>query len=362
MPSTASTSKRRGPSRSGPIANKPTISSDVSQVISLVQHGEAESAESMLARLASAALAAQAEAREAQAALVIAERRFNATFAQSPVGIAHVAPDGRFLMVNDQFLKITGHGRASLMRLGFQKITHPDDLAADLDHVRRLILGQTDRYVMEKRYLRADGSPVWVNLTVALVRDDEGEPDFFVSVIEDLSEIRKAHADAQRDPLTGLFNRRGFAERATREITRGAKAGDTLCVAYLDLDGFKGINDAHGHCAGDACLIDIARSIESAVRPGDVVARLGGDEFAILMPQLSSLHARRAIDRVRLALTDLGTRHRWPVSGSFGIAVRRPDSAADIDALIAAADSAMFRAKRSGKNCIRVAGAHPGRD
>jgi diguanylate cyclase (GGDEF)-like protein/PAS domain S-box-containing protein len=305
-------------------------------------------------RLLKAAMLAQAEARQARKALTDAQRRFDVTFSQAPVGIAHVSPDGGFLMVNDQFARITGYSREDLMQDGFQKITHPDDLDADLIHFRRLLKGDTDRYVMEKRYLRPDGSIVWINLTVSLVRDMHGEPDFCVSVIEDLSEIRKAHADAMRDPLTGLLNRRGFVERVSREISRASKAGRALGTAYLDLDGFKRINDVQGHPVGDACLVEVARLLENTIRPGDVVARLGGDEFAILMPSLTPDHARAAVERLRLALADMGEARAWPITGSFGVLTLIPGGGTTPDQLIAGADAAMFRAKRAGKNCVRM--------
>ncbi|CAN5372362.1 hypothetical protein BH10PSE12_BH10PSE12_30270 [soil metagenome] len=322
---------------------------DIDRLVSAARQGGLEGSEALdhLAALA----------RDRGDAAKEAERRFDMTFRHTPVGLAHVAPDGTFLMVNDQFARITAHSREDLMQHGFQKITHPDDLEADLAHVRRLLAGEADRYIMEKRYLRPDKSVVWINLTVALVRDATGTPDFFVSVIEDLSEIRQAHADAVRDPLTGLLNRRGFVDRAGREIARAAKAGRIMGMAYLDLDGFKRINDVHGHPVGDICLVEVARLVEMTTRPGDVVARLGGDEFAMLMPNLATEHARGAVERIRVALADLGIARGWPVTGSFGVLTLMPDGDTTPDHLIAGADAAMFRAKRAGKNCVRLTAA-----
>lgn len=116
-----------------------------------------------------------------------AQRRFESTFVHAPVGIAHVAPDGRFLLVNEEFVRITQVARADLLSHGFQSITHPDDLDADIENVQAVLDGNTDRYRMNKRYVRPDGTNVWVHLTVALIRKRDGEPDFFVSVIEELS-------------------------------------------------------------------------------------------------------------------------------------------------------------------------------
>lgn len=123
------------------------------------------------------------------------EQRFRATFEQAAVGIALVAPDGRWLRVNQKLCAIVGYPREELLARTFQDLTHPDDLAADLGYVRQVLAGELSAYSMEKRYFRKDGAIVWVNLTVALVRTDSGAPDYFVSVIEDISE-RKRMAEA----------------------------------------------------------------------------------------------------------------------------------------------------------------------
>jgi two-component system, NarL family, sensor histidine kinase UhpB len=120
------------------------------------------------------------------------EACYRAVFEQATVGIARVAPDGRFLEVNDRFCEIVAYNRERLLRGDFQQITHPDDLEADLANVRRLLAGEASSYVMEKRYLRPDGGIVWAALHVGLVRDAEGRPTNFVSVVKDISETKRA--------------------------------------------------------------------------------------------------------------------------------------------------------------------------
>jgi len=115
-----------------------------------------------------------------------AQRRFQSTFVHAPVGIAHVAVDGRFLLANDEFVRITATPREELLTHGFQKITHPDDLDADSAHVRSLLNGEADQYKMDKRYIKPDGEIVRVRLKVRLIRTKDGAPDFFVSVIEEI--------------------------------------------------------------------------------------------------------------------------------------------------------------------------------
>jgi len=119
------------------------------------------------------------------------EEMFRATFEQAAVGIAHVAPDGRWLRVNRKLCDIVGYSRDELMKLTFQEITHPEDLEADLAYVKQILAGEIHTYSMEKRYVRKDGSIVWINLTRSLVRKPSGEPKYFVAFIEDITERKQ---------------------------------------------------------------------------------------------------------------------------------------------------------------------------
>lgn len=286
------------------------------------------------------------------AALALAQRRFEATFLHAPVGIAHVGLDGTFLLVNPRFCEISGHDADTLMRTGFQQITHPDDLDTDEALLARLHAGDFPRYTLEKRYIRADGTIIWINLTVAMVRDAAGQPEFYVAVIEDLSELRQASFEALHDPLTGLLNRRGLAVRANAMFADTARTGKPTSLLFLDLDGFKQLNDSQGHAAGDACLVNVAALLSAHAGANDAVARVGGDEFLMLIPALDARSATQRGETIRhaLAAQDIG------VSGSFGLATA--SGTTDLDRLIDSADGAMLAAKRAGKNQLRVASLH----
>jgi PAS domain S-box-containing protein len=128
----------------------------------------------------------------AEQALRESERRFKNTFENAAVGMAHVGLDGRFIRFNGSLCRITGYSAEELTGLTFQEITHPDDLEADLAQARALLDGEATSYSMEKRYIRKDGSLVWINLTGSLQRDDQGSPEYFIGVVEDISERRGA--------------------------------------------------------------------------------------------------------------------------------------------------------------------------
>src|SRR5215467_7117791 len=120
-------------------------------------------------------------------ALRDSEARFKAIFENAAVGIARVAPDGRWLEVNQRFCDIVGYTREETMTKTFDDITHPDDLEADWNQAQRLLVGEIENYSMEKRYYRKDGSIVWIYLTCSLARKADGSPDYFISVVEDIS-------------------------------------------------------------------------------------------------------------------------------------------------------------------------------
>ncbi len=169
---------------------------------------------------------------------------YRAVFDQAAVGIARVAPDGRFLEVNDRFCEIVGRARESLMRGDFQAITHPDDLDADLALVAKLLAGEATSYLLEKRYLRPDGTVVWVSLHVALLRDAAGTPTNFVSVVEDISKTKQAEAMLKAYSLRlETLSRRLLAvqEDERRSLARDLhdQVGQQLAGLKLNLEALR---------------------------------------------------------------------------------------------------------------------------
>ena len=293
------------------------------------------------------AIAHGEQARLAHAHEMLA-RRFAATFDQAAVGIAHVDPDGRFLLVNRRFCQIVGYSETELTEGGFQHITHPDDLVADLDNVAALLAGRIESYAMEKRYFHKSGATIWVNLTVSLVHATDDHADFFVAVIEDISTRKQAEALASYDPLTGLPNRRFVLEQLGLQLDALAASPGPLAVAYLDVNRFKAVNDRFGHGEGDRCLQAVADALRTSVRSEDMLGRIAGDEFVLLMPETHVTAAAAVLVRLQRAVDQIPERSRWKVDISAGAIVVMPGGTPSAAQVLDAADRLMYHVKRKG--------------
>jgi diguanylate cyclase (GGDEF)-like protein len=171
------------------------------------------------------------------------------------------------------------------------------------------------------------------------------------------TEIRAG--EARVDALTGIANRRALEEALAAEIARAQRFEHELAVLLLDVDHFKDVNDTHGHAAGDRLLCEVARLLSSSARQGDTVARWGGEEFVAVLPETDLDGARRLAERLRLSVgtVSLGATR---VSGSCGVASLVPGDT--VDTLLAAADSALYRAKENGRNRTELATRGPSDD
>lgn len=311
------------------------------------------------------------ESREAERKLRESAQRVRLAFEYAPIGKAIVGLDGSFREVNPALCRLTGYPSDTLLGKTFQEITHPDDLDADMSQLAQLVAGEIDSYAMEKRYFRADGDMVWVMLTVSLVVDDDGDPMYFISQMQDITDrktreisIAEAHAteaallehSATHDELTGLPNRR-LVDRQLHDLldpTERRASTHGIAVLFCDLDGFKDVNDRHGHDAGDKVLQEVAGRLVAAARTGDIVARVGGDEFVVLMETRIAEDAQAAsiavAQRICAAFGAVfgAPRLALPITVSIGIALS--ESAVDSADLLRNADAAMYRAKKAGKN------------
>jgi len=459
------------------------------------------------------------------------ERHFHDVFECAGVGIALIGPQGEWLRVNDAFCRIAGHSREALMRLNAAGITHPEDLAMDVQLRRQVVAGEIDHYEREKRYVRKDGEVVWIGQTVTGKKDAGGQLEYYIVVVTDIQARKDAEAElvrlhesleaqiqartqdlmhvnaqlieslAQRvrdeqtifqreaelalvienaydayigldhggrvttwnrqaevtfgwsaeeargklletliipesaraafrsglqsslagghselvnrrvemitvnhqqreipveiriralqlkdqmifsvflhdiserkrieaerehaalhDTLTGLFNRRALFEVLPAALARIRRTRRAIALLFIDLDGFKQVNDSLGHQAGDALLRLIGTRLLQHVRQTDTLFRLGGDEFTVVLEGLAD-GADDALALAHKLLTVIQMPWTWEgvssrVDASVGIAVCGAEENCTPDMLLSQADAAMYAAKEAGKGRVRLA-------
>lgn len=171
----------------------------------------------------------------------------------------------------------------------------------------------------------------------------------------------KLRTQSMRDPLTGLYNRRYMEDALERYVSLAERTSAPTAVLMLDLDSFKRLNDDHGHAKGDVVLRDVAAQIVGALRPSDIVCRYGGEELLVILPNCTLENARRKAEMLRTRIESLSDSHNAQVSASIGIAAI-PETSASLVDLVPLADAALYKAKRSGKNCVVCADRKVGPD
>lgn len=283
--------------------------------------------------------------------LLQAETRFRRAFEDAPIGMAIVDLEGRWMQVNQALTSIVGYDRDELIGRSFASLTHPDDLSTDLDALQGLVSGRLDGWHTQKRYIRRDGKVVWVRLSVVMVADASGAPSYLVSQMHDITEERATNQRLSRlalhDALTGLPNRVLLFDRLETALTRLARSdGARVVVMFLDLDGFKVVNDGHGHQLGDSVLVEIASRLGKCVRATDTVARYGGDEFVIVCEESDEAEVRSLVRRIRRAVSRPLLVGSQPITLAVSVGVVSEDNPHAAPAeVIERADRAMYRKK-----------------
>lgn len=287
----------------------------------------------------------QQEERLQQAAVV---------FRTTAEGIAILDPERRVISANPAFEALTGHKLPEVLGHDPAEFLHArrhgDVFYPDLREAGR------NYWSGEISCQRRDGTvfPAWQN--ICAVQDEDGDLINYVLALSDISAIRRAEAElnhlAFHDTLTGLGNRNMMKNVLESELVRARERQERVAVLFLDLDGFKLINDTMGHAAGDHLLRVVATRISGLLRRSDTAIRLGGDEFVVIMPAVTRLEdcasvAEKILVELRSGI-DLDL-ERVAVTGSIGVALF-PDNADNRDDLIKAADNAMYSAKERGRN------------
>jgi diguanylate cyclase (GGDEF)-like protein/PAS domain S-box-containing protein len=295
-----------------------------------------------------------AEERErAERLAILQDRRFGAMVANSSDIIAVLDRDSVITYISPSVQRLLGYRPQDLVGTHGAALMFPDDAAT----ARRTVADQADTPGTPARFplraVHADGSLRWLDTTVIDLLDDPAIQGRVVNQ-RDITDQRQAQEqleyDATHDLLTGLSNRRAFLQAFEAMLRDSRAEGRRLAVLYLDLDGFKQVNDVLGHDAGDHLLAQAAAALRGNLLGSDLVGRLGGDEFAVVLRHIDSAdHAAAVARRLLEALSELqpfGDRH-LRIAASIGIALSDGDPS-DAPTLLHRADVAMYEAKRSG--------------
>jgi diguanylate cyclase (GGDEF)-like protein/PAS domain S-box-containing protein len=298
-------------------------------------------------------------ARRTIDALASGQDVFEEFFDNVLVGLALADLSTRYIRVNATYAGLLGRAPEDLVGVAFPDVVRSDGGPGLAARLADLLAGLEPTLSAEERYVAPDGRESWVLHAVTIVRDERQEPAWFAVSAQDVSERRRAEQGlrdltatlaerAVRDPLTGLANRVLLEERLRGTLARDARNGSATSVLFLDLDGFKAINDKHGHAVGDQVLQEVAHRLTAAVRPSDTVSRLGGDEFVVLAEATaeheSELLAKRLADTVTqpIAVGSLLA----TVGVSVGVSVSHRGEA-DPASLLAEADKSMYAIKHA---------------
>ena len=295
--------------------------------------------------------------RKAEEKLREKDAQFRSAIETSQEGFLAVDTQGHIVDTNHSYARMSGYAHADLLRLRMADLDAVESPAQNMERIEQV--QRQGSATFESVHRRADGS-LWPVEVIASYSKLNG--GLFFVFIKDLTERKRTEEltwrQANYDTLTQLPNRALLFNRLAQECAQARRSNTSLALLFIDLDGFKLVNDAHGHAAGDEVLQEVARRWLTAVRTADTVARLGGDEFAVLLggihsPQAACTTAQKLIEALREPFV-LSNGIETSVGASIGIAVF-PKDADEPDALISKADAAMYESKHRGKNTYTLA-------
>lgn len=285
---------------------------------------------------------------EAEHARDDAIRLFEISMANAPFGKAVLTTSAHTLQINPALCALLGYESKDLIGKDFRDLVHPDDRSSAEFDLARLLDGSTSQVSSERRYLRRDGTTIWMQRNAVLVPGAHGGQDLLVAQFQDITARRHAEAELARlaltDPLTGLRNRHALTVHVDR--CRAANPAAPVGIVFVDLDGFKFINDNHGHVVGDAVLIRAAQLLTRSIEPPDSAYRMGGDEFVVLCIDAASDKMEALADTIRVALTGTYPTATTPVTLSASVGWTR-GATDDMDSLLRRADADMYQQKQA---------------
>lgn len=289
--------------------------------------------------------------------LLASEARYRSVVESVKEVIFQLDAQGRWVFLNTSWARITGHRLEDSLGRPFLSYVHPDDRDQHGQMFEQLLVGELEACTHAARYRCSGGSFRWLELSARPILNAHGRPAGMSGTLNDVTK-QKEHESrleyiAHYDALTGLPNRVLLNDRMQRGMAQARRRGQQLALAWIDLDGFKAINDTLGHQAGDQLLVVVAARMKAALREGDSIARLGGDEFVAVLLDLPDVESavlltQRLLNAVSQSVTIAGREVR--VSASIGLTLYPQPEELDADQLLRQADLAMYQAKLAGKN------------
>ncbi len=290
--------------------------------------------------------------KDAERLLIRSERYYKNIIRTTPDGFWVVDDSGNFLDVNEAYCRMSGYRREELLKMKIGDIEYKEDPAAVEKHMKKIF--ETGYDTFETQHRTKDGAVLDIEISTTFDRKNRRFFVFARDIGERKEMERRLVKLASTDPLTGILNRRHFFKRAAEEISRSRRFGSGLGFITFDIDHFKEINDNFGHKAGDVVLQRITAAVSQALRKIDLFVRLGGEEFGVLLPhtdKAGSINAaerfRNSIEQLRIQSDDRAIR----VTISAGVSILE-GAAEDIEAIARRADTALYAAKRGGRNRV----------
>ena len=280
-----------------------------------------------------------------------AETRFENSFEQAGIGAGILNLDGIITRVNAAACTILGQPQEGLVGRSWDDHKHPDDVPLG-QAVTARVAGGHNAYSDERRFVRPDGSIVWISLNVTLVRDEAGDPQYYLAQLLDITERRQMLENLEHellyDKLTGLANRTLLTGRLTQALGSGGKNREQLGIILLDIDRLKVVNDSFGHGVGDSLLVQVGDRLRATIGVSDAVGRVGGDVFAVVCDGASAQETERIAQRVLTAVRQQYSIGDWEINVTASVGIALADESSTAESLLRDADDATRLAKSLG--------------
>jgi diguanylate cyclase (GGDEF)-like protein/PAS domain S-box-containing protein len=295
----------------------------------------------------------------AESALREREGRLRAIFEASPLGIAILDEAGRFREANPALVRMLGYTDDELADRTLLAISAPEVYHREQRQITGLLRGRSDRLQTEMRYVRKDGATIWGRLTASRVESADGGNGDALGLSEDVTDRKEMETSLRQlaltDELTQVSNRGGFLHLAKQQWKLARKKRPEMVLLFMDLDGFKPINDSHGHGAGDQALREVSSLLRRRFRESDLVARIGGDEFVVLAVE-AECDDRLLIARLETSVQQFNAEGRLPFSLQLSVGVvraSRHSGTETLAGLLLKADQQMYDMKRARREAAR---------